>query len=66
MADMDNTFDFNPMTGRDRQNLFTFYTEARERPITFSPSMGAFMVSRYADIPQNLLVQKLFSLELRF
>ncbi|WP_420593788.1 cytochrome P450 [Deinococcus sp.] len=47
---MDNSFDFNPMLGRDRQNPYLFYAEARELPVAFSPSIGAFMVSRYADL----------------
>ncbi|WP_420594652.1 cytochrome P450 [Deinococcus sp.] len=47
---MDSAFDFNPMKGRDRENPFAFYAEARERPVAFSPSIGAFMVSRYADL----------------
>lgn len=43
-------FDFNPMISPDREDPHLFYRTARERPVTLSPSIGAYMVSRYADI----------------
>ena len=43
-------FDFNPMTSPHRQDPHLFYCAARERPVTFSPSIGAYMVTRYADL----------------
>ncbi|MFG1954263.1 cytochrome P450 [Micromonospora sp. NPDC048830] len=43
-------FDFNPMIAPHRQDPHLFYRAARERPISLSPSLGAYMVSRYADI----------------
>ena len=43
-------FDFTPMTGQDRADPYPFYARARERPVAFSPSIGAYMVSRYADL----------------
>ncbi|PXY27670.1 cytochrome P450 [Prauserella muralis] len=49
-ADADAAFDFNPMVSPHREDPHLFYRAARERPITLSPSIGAYMVSRYADI----------------
>jgi cytochrome P450 len=43
-------FDFNPMTSPHREDPHLFYRAARERPVTFSPSVGAYMVTRYADL----------------
>jgi cytochrome P450 len=43
-------FDFNPMTSPHREDPHLFYRAARERPVTFSPSIGAYMVTRYADL----------------
>lgn len=43
-------FDFNPMTSPHREDPHLFYREARARPVTFTPSIGAYMVSRYADL----------------
>ena len=43
-------FDFNPMTSPHREDPHVFYRAARERPVTFSPSIGAYMVTRYADL----------------
>ena len=43
-------FDFNPMISPDREDPHLFYRVARERPVTLSPSIGAYLVSRYADI----------------
>ncbi|MCT2587092.1 cytochrome P450 [Actinophytocola gossypii] len=45
-----DTFDFNPMVGPDRQDPHLFYRAARERPVTLSPSIGAYLVSRNADV----------------
>jgi len=42
--------DFNPMTSPHREDPHVFYRAARERPVTFSPSIGAYMVTRYADL----------------
>ncbi|WP_213453483.1 cytochrome P450 [Rhizomonospora bruguierae] len=50
LGDSDTAFDFNPMVAPHRQDPHLFYRAARERPIAFSPSIGAYMVSRYADI----------------
>ncbi|TNC25168.1 cytochrome P450 [Amycolatopsis alkalitolerans] len=43
-------FDFNPMVSPHREDPHLFYRAARERAITLSPSIGAYLVSRYADI----------------
>jgi cytochrome P450 len=43
-------FDFNPMTSPHREDPHVFYRAARERPVAFSPSIGAYMVTRYADL----------------
>jgi len=43
-------FDFNPMTSPHREDPHLFYRAARERPVAFSPSIGAYMVTRYADL----------------
>ena len=44
------TFDFNPMTSPHRADPHLFYRAARDRPVAFSPSLGAYMVTRYADL----------------
>jgi cytochrome P450 len=38
------------MTSPHRENPHLFYRAARERPVCFSPSIGAYMVTRYADL----------------
>ena len=43
-------FDFNPMTSPHREDPHVFYRAARDRPVTFSPSIGAYLVTRYADL----------------
>jgi cytochrome P450 len=43
-------FDFNPMTSPHREDPHVFYRAARSRPVAFSPSIGAYMVTRYADL----------------
>jgi cytochrome P450 len=42
--------DFNPMGSPHREDPHLFYRAARARPVAFSPSIGAYMVSRYADL----------------
>jgi cytochrome P450 len=42
--------DFNPMISPHREDPHLFYRAARERPVELSPSIGAYMVSRYADL----------------
>lgn len=44
------TLDFNPMTSPDREDPHLFYRAARGRPIAYSPSLGAYMVTRYKDL----------------
>ncbi|HVT68584.1 MAG TPA: cytochrome P450 [Trebonia sp.] len=46
----EGAFDFNPMTSPHREDPHLFYRAARERPVVFSPSIGAYMVTRYADL----------------
>jgi cytochrome P450 len=46
----DTALDFNPMTDPHRQDPHLFYRAARARPVAFSPSIGAYMVTRYADL----------------
>jgi cytochrome P450 len=43
-------FDFNPMTSPHREDPHLFYRAARARPLAFSPSIGAYMVTRYEDL----------------
>jgi hypothetical protein len=38
------------MTDPHRQDPHLFYRAARARPVAFSPSIGAYMVSRYTDL----------------
>ncbi|MDT7703094.1 MAG: hypothetical protein QOJ30_5419, partial [Pseudonocardiales bacterium] len=42
--------DFNPMGSPHREDPHLFYRASRARPVEFSPSIGAYMVSRYADL----------------
>ncbi|NMH95792.1 cytochrome P450 [Pseudonocardia acidicola] len=42
--------DFNPMISPHREDPHLFYRAARERPVELSPSIGAYMVSRHADL----------------
>lgn len=44
------TFDFNPMVGPHREDPHLFYRAARARPLALSPSIGAYMVTRYEDL----------------
>jgi cytochrome P450 len=42
--------DFNPMISPHREDPHLFYAAARAQPVAFSPSIGAFMVTRYEDL----------------
>ncbi len=42
--------DFNPMVSPHRENPHLFYRAARSCPVAFSPSIGAYMVTRHADL----------------
>ncbi|WP_214369908.1 cytochrome P450 [Pseudonocardia sp. H11422] len=42
--------DFNPMISPHREDPHLFYRAARGRPVTLSPSIGAYMVTRHADL----------------
>lgn len=42
--------DFNPMMSPHREDPYLFFRAARARPVVFSPSIGAYLVSRYADL----------------
>ena len=53
--------DFNPMTSPHREDPHVFYREARSRPVEFSPSIGAYMVTRYADLVTVLDDPRTFS-----
>ena len=55
------TFDFNPMISPHREDPHLFYRDARQRPVTLSPSIGAYMVSRYDDIRTVLADPETFS-----
>lgn len=44
------TLDFNPMVSPHREDPHLFYREARQGPPTLSPTLGAYMVTRYADL----------------
>jgi Cytochrome P450 len=46
----ETTFDFNPMISPHREDPHVFYRAARARPPAFSPSIGAYMVTRYEDL----------------
>lgn len=54
-------FDFNPMASPHREDPHLFYRAARERPVTFSPSIGAYLVTRYADLVAVLDDPRTFS-----
>lgn len=57
----ESDFDFNPMLDPDRADPHLFYERARSRPIALSPSLGAYMVSRYADVQTVLADPDTFS-----
>jgi cytochrome P450 len=44
------TFDFNPMVSPHREDPHLFYREARQGPPRLSPTLGAYMVTRYEDL----------------
>ena len=44
------SFDFNPMVSPYREDPHIFFRQARSRPVALSPTIGAYMVSRYADV----------------
>jgi cytochrome P450 len=46
----ETTFDFNPMVAPHREDPHLFYRAARARPLALSPSIGAYMVTRYEDL----------------
>jgi cytochrome P450 len=54
-------FDFNPMISPHREDPHVFYRAARDRPVTFSPSIGAYMVTRYDDLVTVLDDPRTFS-----
>lgn len=43
-------FDFNPMVSPHREDPHVFFRAARARPAALSPTIGAYMISRYADV----------------
>ncbi|MGE3284530.1 MAG: cytochrome P450 [Pseudonocardia sp.] len=47
---MTTTFDFNPMVSPHREDPHLFYREARQGPPRPSPTLGAYMVTRYEDL----------------
>lgn len=50
MTTTPHALDFNPMTSPHREDPHLFYRAARGRPVAFSPSIGAYMVTRYDDL----------------
>jgi cytochrome P450 len=58
---METALDFNPMVSPHREDPHAFYRAARQRPVAFSPSIGAYMVSRYADVTAVLDDPETFS-----
>ncbi|PVZ12029.1 cytochrome P450 [Actinomycetospora cinnamomea] len=42
--------DFNPMVSPHREDPHLFYRAAREQPPALSPTLGAYMVTRYDDL----------------
>jgi cytochrome P450 len=43
-------FDFNPLVSPHREDPHLFYRAARARPVQLSPTLGAYMVTRYEDL----------------
>lgn len=43
-------FDFNPLVSPHREDPHLFYRSARARPLQVSPTLGAYMVTRYEDL----------------
>jgi cytochrome P450 len=46
----DASFDFNPLVSPHREDPHLFYRAARARPLQMSPTLGAYMVTRYEDL----------------
>ncbi len=42
--------DFNPLVPPHREDPHLFYRAARAQPLRLSPTLGAYMVTRYADL----------------
>jgi cytochrome P450 len=42
--------DFNPMVSPHREDPHLYYRAARQQPPTLSPTLGAYLVTRYADL----------------
>lgn len=59
--DATSVLEFNPMTSPHRENPHLFYEAARKHGITFSRALGAYMVTRYADIKKVLDDPETFS-----
>lgn len=49
----DPAADFDPFTAH-RQDPHLFYAAARDRPVSFSPTVGAHLVARHADVTEVL------------
>ena len=43
------TTDFNPLVSPHREDPHRFYRAARARPVTLSPTIGAYAVARHED-----------------
>ena len=43
-------FDFNPLVSPHREDPHLFYRAARAHPLQMSPTLGAYMVTRYDDL----------------
>lgn len=50
MTTTDAAFDFNPMVSPHREDPHLFYRLARQGPPRLSPTLGAYMVTRYDDL----------------
>ena len=49
----DAAFDFNPLISPHREDPHLFYRAARARPLQMSPTLGAYMVTRYEDLERD-------------
>lgn len=47
---MTTTYDFNPLVSPHREDPHLFYRQARQGPPRLSPTLGAYMVTRYDDL----------------
>lgn len=53
---------YNPLAPPDRDDPFPFYRHARhDHPVSYSPTLGAWLVARYSDIYEILHDPKRFS-----